>query len=108
MFNSIGVDHRLLALAVICAVAMPAMASAQLRAELVAKDLPRPVAIVPDPTDPNTLFIVNQTGTIDGGGGRRHPGHAVPRPHRRSEVRDEQGCWGWRLPRTPSGCSSIG
>jgi glucose/arabinose dehydrogenase len=64
MFNSIGVDHRLLVLAVTFAIVTPAVASAQLRAELVAQGLSRPVAIVPDPTDPKTLFIVNQPGTV--------------------------------------------
>lgn len=53
-----------LVLAPILSTMVPAIADAQLRAELVAEGFPRPLAIVPDPTAANTLFIVNQAGTV--------------------------------------------
>jgi hypothetical protein len=38
--------------------------SAQLRAELIASGFTRPLGIVPDPTSPDVLFILEQGGTI--------------------------------------------
>src|SRR6185503_14188040 len=48
----------------IVSVVVPDLARAQLRAELVAGGFAQPLAIVADPTDANTLFVVEQRGTI--------------------------------------------
>src|SRR5688572_4442064 len=53
-----------LVLAVILTVMVPAPANAQLRAQVVAEGFSQPLAIVPDPMVANTLFIVEQRGTI--------------------------------------------
>lgn len=42
--------------------ALPAVASAQLRTEVVAEGFQRPVAVVPDPLAANTLIVLEQTG----------------------------------------------
>lgn len=42
----------------------PAIAAAQLRAEVVATGLTNPLALVADPGDPSTFYVVEQRGTI--------------------------------------------
>jgi glucose/arabinose dehydrogenase len=42
----------------------PAIATAQLRTAVVATGLTNPVALVTDPTDPSTFYVVEQRGTI--------------------------------------------
>jgi glucose/arabinose dehydrogenase len=43
---------------------IPAIAHAQLRAQVVASGLANPVAFVVDPVDPSTFYVVEQRGTI--------------------------------------------
>jgi glucose/arabinose dehydrogenase len=50
--------------AVICLLAAPPSASAQLRSQLIVSGLSHPVAIVEDPTQTNVFFIAEQNGRI--------------------------------------------
>jgi glucose/arabinose dehydrogenase len=52
-----------LALFILAGFCLPVPSAAQVRAELVAQGLSRPVAIVPDPVVPDALVIVEQPGT---------------------------------------------
>lgn len=54
---------RLFALAGLL-IGLPAIAQAQLRAQIVAAGLTSPVAFVADPIDPSTFYVVEQRGTI--------------------------------------------
>jgi glucose/arabinose dehydrogenase len=45
-------------------IGLPAIAQAQLRAQIVAAGLTNPVALVADPADPSTFYVVEQRGTI--------------------------------------------
>jgi glucose/arabinose dehydrogenase len=64
MINSIRACRGALVLAAIFTAIVPTVAETQLRPELVAQGFSRPLAIVPDPMAANTLFIVEQRGTI--------------------------------------------
>ena len=64
MINSIRVCRRALHRAIIIIFIVPAIAHAQLRAELVAEGFSQPMGIVPDPRAANTLFILTQAGAV--------------------------------------------
>ena len=55
---------RTAALVAVLLVCLPLSAAAQLRTQVIATGLTNPVALVADPLDPSTFYVVEQRGTI--------------------------------------------
>src|ERR1017187_3425650 len=57
-------DHRSAVLALLLLSASPAVAQAQIHAELVAGGFDRPLGMVADPTQAGVLYVIEQSGRI--------------------------------------------